>query len=325
MSFSCLTTTHELESLTVKLRRTNPVKDILICSDTSLASEHQRWSVRNVAGNVTVYLKDISLSDDGLYDCQVYNGLDCLKVTQFNLSVIKCKILNSVHATANSSVLLPCSEHSLQNIPTWKIITGHQSTEITQYRPPHKPLNSTERVVKPLYERVRIQGNGSLLIRDAVNTDGSWYRCKVNETTCYEVKLVMKDYGTSHSTKKMDTFSTTCHTCHTADIPVVQTESKTDLSAAVTTNLTVVMTTIVSLCVLISLIICVIHFKKRRSKINRQSTLNCQFSVYYSHIAEGLDVPVYSLVEQSTGTMTTFGAEQTEEASACKPDDIYEK
>ncbi|XP_051722405.1 uncharacterized protein LOC127497747 isoform X2 [Ctenopharyngodon idella] len=218
MSISCLTTTHPLESLTVKLRRTNPVKDILICSDTSPVSEHQRWSVRNDAGNVTLYLKDISLSDDGLYDCQVYNGLDCLKATRFNLSVIKCKILNPVYATAYTSVLLPCSEHSLQNRPdrvTWKIVTGQQSTEITQYRPPHKPSNSKERVPRPLYERARILGNGSLLIRDAVNTDGSWYKCRVNETTCYEVKLVMKDYGTSQSTTKLETLSTTCPTCHT--------------------------------------------------------------------------------------------------------------
>ncbi|XP_048008300.1 uncharacterized protein LOC125243063 isoform X2 [Megalobrama amblycephala] len=197
MSISCLTTSHALDSLTVKLRRTYPTKDILMSSDTSdtPASEHQRWSVRNDAGNVTLYLKDLSLSDDGLYDCQVYNGLDCLKATRFNLSVKKCKILNPVHATAYTSVLLPCSEHSLQNRPdrvTWKIITGQQSTEITQYRPPHKPSNSTERVPRPLYERARILRNGSLFIRDAVNTDGSWYQCRVSEKTCYELKLVMK-------------------------------------------------------------------------------------------------------------------------------------
>jgi len=43
--------------------------------------------VRNDAGNVTLDLKDISLSDDGIYDCQVYNDLDCLKTTQFILRV----------------------------------------------------------------------------------------------------------------------------------------------------------------------------------------------------------------------------------------------
>ncbi|XDV40159.1 hypothetical protein PO909_009291 [Leuciscus waleckii] len=317
MSISCLTTAHTLESLTVKLRRTDQVKDILKYSDNSPALEHQRWSVRNDAGNVTLYLKDISLSDKGHYDCQVYKDRDCLKATQFNLSVIKCKTLDSVHATPKTSVLLPCSEHPLQNRTdqvTWKIVTGDQSINIDQYRPPHKPSNSTERDPRPLYERVRILGNGSLFIRDAVNSDELWYRCRVSEKICYEVKLVVK---VSHSTTKLETLSTTCSTCHTAYSSVVQTKGNIDASSEVTTNLTLlVMVTIVSLCVLITLIICVIiYFKKRRSNINRQTSSDCRFATYYSQIAEEFDVPLYSLVEPSTGTMTTFVAEQ--EAPAC--------
>ncbi|CAM4700037.1 unnamed protein product [Leuciscus chuanchicus] len=278
MSISCLTTTHPLESLTVNLRRTDPVKDILKYSDNS-PLEHQRWSVRNDAGSVTLDLKDISLSDKGHYKCEVYKDWDCLIATLFNLRVKECKTLDSVHATPDSSVLLPCSEHPLQyrtNQVTWKIFHGHQSTEIAQYRPPHKPSNSTERVPRPLYERVRILGNGSLLIRDAVNTDGSWYQCRVSEKTCYEVKLVVK---------VITDVSTTAYS------PVVQTEGNIDASAEVTTNLTaVVMTTIVSLCVLISLIICVIlYFKKRRSNINSQIELNCRCSAYYSEISGGLN------------------------------------
>ncbi|KAL0172216.1 hypothetical protein M9458_032527, partial [Cirrhinus mrigala] len=85
MSISCLTTTHPLESLTVKLRRTSQNKDILIYPDISPASEHQRWSVKKDAENVTLDLKDIRLSDDGLYDCQVYKDQDCLNVIRFNL------------------------------------------------------------------------------------------------------------------------------------------------------------------------------------------------------------------------------------------------
>ncbi|XDV40161.1 hypothetical protein PO909_009293, partial [Leuciscus waleckii] len=194
MSISCLTTTHPLESLTVKLRRTDPVQHILKYSDNS-PLEHQRWSVRNDAGNVTLYLKDISLSDKGHYECEVYKDRDCLNATLFNLRVKECKTLDSVHATPDSSVLLPCSELPLQyrtDQVTWKIFHGHRLIEIAQYRPPHKPSNSTERDPRPLYERVRILGNGSLLIRVAVNTDGSWYQCRVSEKTCYEVKLVMK-------------------------------------------------------------------------------------------------------------------------------------
>ncbi|KAL0172196.1 hypothetical protein M9458_032507, partial [Cirrhinus mrigala] len=85
MSISCLTTTRPLQSLTVKLRRTSQDKDILMYPDISPASEHQRWSVRKDAGNVTLGLKDIRLSDDGLYYCQVYKDQDCLHETRFNL------------------------------------------------------------------------------------------------------------------------------------------------------------------------------------------------------------------------------------------------
>ncbi len=87
MSISCLTTTHSLESLTVKLHKKNQDKDILMYPDISPASEHQRWSVRKDAGNVTLDLKDIRLSDDGFYDCQVYKDQDCLHATNFNLKV----------------------------------------------------------------------------------------------------------------------------------------------------------------------------------------------------------------------------------------------
>ncbi len=88
MSISCLTTTHSLESLTVKLHKSNQDKDILMYPDISPASEHQRWSVRKDTESVTVDLKYIRLSDDGFYECQVYKDQDCLHATRFNLSII---------------------------------------------------------------------------------------------------------------------------------------------------------------------------------------------------------------------------------------------
>ncbi|KTF91827.1 hypothetical protein cypCar_00010671 [Cyprinus carpio] len=325
MSISCQTTPHPLESLTVKLRSIIPLKDILNYPDTSSASEHQRWSVRNDSGNVTFDLKDIRSSDGGLYDCQVYKDQDCLHSTRFNLSIIMCKTLNSVHATLNSSVLLPCSEHPLQNRTeqvTWKVVSGHQLTDINQYRAPYKPSSSTEKPPDPLYQRARQLKNGSLLVRNAGHTDELWYRCRVNEKTCYEIKLVMKAYNTSHST----TLVTTDVVSASADSLAGLAESNSDGSETVTTNLTVVvMTTVVSLCVLILLTVCaILYFKKQRRKTNSQLQLNSQFSVYYSRVAEGFDVPLYSLVEQNTGTMITFGGEQSE-APAYKPDDMYEK
>ncbi len=43
--------------------------------------------MRKDAANVTLDLKDIRLSDGGLYDCQVYKNQDCLHATNFNLKV----------------------------------------------------------------------------------------------------------------------------------------------------------------------------------------------------------------------------------------------
>ncbi|XP_052474529.1 uncharacterized protein LOC128030711 isoform X1 [Carassius gibelio] len=326
MSISCQTTTHPLDSLTIKLRSINQDKVILMSPDISPASEHQRWSVRNDAGNVTLDLKDFRLSDSGLYDCQVYKDQDCLHTTRFNLSIIKCKSLNPVHAMINSSVLLPCSEHPLQNRTepvTWKVVNGHQLTDIYQYRAPLKPSSSTEKAPDPLYMRLRQQNNGSLQIRNAVQTDELWYRCRVNEKTCYEMRLVMKVIA--HNTSRYTTLATIAVVPASPDGLAGLSESNNG-SETVTTNLTVVvMTTVVSLCVLILLTVCaILYFKKQRSKTNSQTELNSLFSVYYSRVAEGFDVPVYSLVERNAGTMTTFGAEQSE-APAYKPDEMYEK
>ncbi|XP_050987545.1 uncharacterized protein LOC127178612 [Labeo rohita] len=266
MSISCITTTHPLQSLTVKLRRTSQEKDILIYPDIFPPSEHQRWSVRKDAGNVTLDLKDIRLSDDGLYDCQVYKGWDCLNIIRFNLKVKECKTLDSVHPTPGSSVLLPCSEHPLQHRTeqvTWKVVIGHQSTDITQYHPPNRPSSSTDKLLRPLYVRARQLNNGSLHIRDVADIDELWYRCSVNEKTCYEVKLLLKVITDAPAP---------------GDNMVGQSEDNSDESEAVTnetvtTNVTVVvMITIVSLSVLISLTVYVIlkYLKKRRPKTDNQ-------------------------------------------------------
>ncbi|XP_026120157.1 uncharacterized protein LOC113099377 [Carassius auratus] len=302
MSISCQTTTHPLDSLTVKLRSMNQDKVILMSLDISPASEHQRWSVRNDTGNVTLDLKDFRSSDSGLYDCQVYKNQDCLQTTRFNLSIIKCKPLNPVHARLNSSVLLPCSEHPLQNRTapvTWKVVNGHELTDITQYRAPFKPSSSTEKPPDPLYMRAKQLNNGSLLINNAVQTDELWYRCRVNEKTCYEMKLVMKD-KTFYSTISTTLSSTVITHAPTtaADKTAGQTTTKNNESE---TYLTVVaMTTVVSLCVLISLTICVIlYFPKQSHKTNSQIDLNCWTTVHYSIISGGFDGPFCSLDEHN--------------------------
>ncbi|XP_073781601.1 uncharacterized protein isoform X2 [Danio rerio] len=303
MSISCLTTTHLLETLTVKLRKNNPVKDILI----SPASEHQKWSVSKHAGNIRLNLKDIQQTDEGLYDCEVYKDQDCLNATRFTLTVKDCTKMKSVTAVSGSAVLLPCSEHPQRNTTdkvTWKVIEGHRSTDITQYRSSSTTSNSTEKLSNPLFERAKQLENGSLVIRDSVKADDLWYRCRVNDTTCYEVKLVIKVPGL------VTAKSTTLFTTVTPKIPAGHSRGNTDTTA---NNLTaVVMSTVVSLLTIISLIICVIVYFKKRKHINNSHKLNRPLSVYYSYVAEGYDVPLYSLVEQTSASMSTFDTRPSE-------------
>ncbi|XP_056331662.1 uncharacterized protein LOC130243507 [Danio aesculapii] len=335
MSISCLTTTHPLESLTVKLHKNNPVKEVLISSDISSASEHERWSVRKHAGNVQLDLKDIQLTDEGLYDCEVYKHQVCLNATRFALTVkgennisetikssqvvlfnlvplvSECKRLEPVSATLGSSVLLPCSEHPQQYTTdqvTWKVIEGHQLIDITQYRSSSKTSSSAEKLLKPLFERARQLENGSLLLRHSVTADELWYHCRVNEKTCYEVKLLIKVVS-DPSTPATSTIG--------------QTQSHEHTHADVKTDPTVVlMATITSLFVLISLIICVsLYFKKRRTKINNQMDLNYRLSMYYSEIPGAFDAPVYSVVNRRTNNDHTW-CEQ-EAAYSCIPDHTY--
>ncbi|XP_073781610.1 uncharacterized protein isoform X2 [Danio rerio] len=274
MSISCLTTTYPLESLMVKLRKNNPVKDILIYPDISPASEHQRWSVRKHAGNVTLGLKDVRLSDEGLYECQVYKDQDCLDATRFILTV----------KVSGSAVLLPCSEHPQRNTAdqvTWKVIEGHESTDITQYRSSSKTSSSTEKLSKPLYERAKQLENGSLLIRDAVKADEQWYQCRVNEKTCCKVKLLIKE-TTLHS---LTTFSTAQLDPSTpSESPVGLLKGNSAALVSMITNLTVVV---------MATITCVIlYFKTRSNKINSQIELNCKSFVCYSEMSGGFDIPL---------------------------------
>nr|XP_055066876.1 uncharacterized protein LOC129448482 [Misgurnus anguillicaudatus] len=182
VSISCHTTTLHSNTFSVKLRRTNP--DEVILQYPNPASQLHRWSVRTDAGHVILDLQNITLLDSGQYECVVNRSLGCT-TTKLSLRVKECKVLDPVWTTEKSAVTLPCSEHL--NV-VWEVIHGDQSTDVNEYS--CKPSDSRNGAPKPLCERVRI--NGSLIIRDVVNTDAQWYRCRVNKMHCYDVKLHVK-------------------------------------------------------------------------------------------------------------------------------------
>ncbi|KAA0703199.1 hypothetical protein E1301_Tti007004 [Triplophysa tibetana] len=297
VSIPCLNTTCNSNTFRLKLRRTNQDTDIL--SYPNISSYHQRWSVRNRTGNVTVDLKDIVLLDAGQYECEVQMHSECI-TTQFNLKVKECKVLNPVWTMPKSDIMLPCPE---QLNVKWEVLHGDKSTEITKYECKHS--EKTQGATKPLCER-SIRNSTSLIIRDVVNNDALWYRCRGNKA-CYDVKLLVKDYETS--SVALSTALSTTDASASAVSNVGQMEESRSSTATVAS--------VLSVFIVASLIICVILYLKIRK---RKTTSQLEFrpnslyiareSVYYSQISEGLQFPSY---QNNSETLVTFG--QTEAAA----------
>ncbi|XP_057196670.1 uncharacterized protein LOC130558330 isoform X2 [Triplophysa rosa] len=238
-----------------------------------------------------------------------HSYLQLLNILIAALSECKeCKVLKPVWTTPKSSITLPCPE--LLNV-TWEVVHGDQSIEITNYSCKHS--QRTQGATKPLCERSK-RNNTSLIIRDVVNSDALWYRCRGNKT-CYDVKLQMKDYETSHETTALSTTVSTDAPA-SAVSNVGQKEDSRSSTAAVAS--------VLSVCIVASLIICVIiYLKIRKSETTSQNEFRqnslyfARDSVYYSQISEGLQFPLYHLLENNSEALTTFGDVQTE-AAACR-------
>ncbi|XP_073728185.1 uncharacterized protein [Misgurnus anguillicaudatus] len=294
VSISCHTTTLHSNTFSVKLRRTNP--DEVVLQYPNPASQLHRWSVRTDAGHVILDLQNITLLDSDQYQCEVHRGLECT-TTKLSLKVKECKVLDPIWTTEKSTVMLPCTEHL--NV-AWEVIHGDQSTGVTRYRCKHS--DSRNGAPKPLCERVRMK-NGSLIIRDVVNTDAQWFRCRVNKMHCYDVKLHVKDPETSDLTTARETFSTavqvTVLTNASASTVSVTRHSEGDWISTAPVS-------VGSLCVIITLIMFgILYLKKTTSETSSKSELSqisylLQDSVYFSQISN-------------------VGAEQTEVAYVQQP------
>ncbi|XP_056618603.1 uncharacterized protein LOC130432993 isoform X2 [Triplophysa dalaica] len=289
VSISCLNTTRNSNTFRLKLRRTNKDTDIL--SYPNISSYHQRWSFTNNTGNVTVDLKDIVVLDAGQYECEVQMNSECI-TTQFYLKVKECKVLKPVWTTPKSEIMLPCPE--LLNVK-WEVLHGDKSTEITKYECKH--TEKTEGATKPLCERSKIVKT-SMIIRDVVNSDALWYRCRGNKT-CYDVKLNVKDYETS-----CVTLSTALSTTDKPD-PTVSNVGQMEDSRSSTATVA----SVLSVCIVASLIICVIlYLKIRKSKttsqieFRRNSLYFARESVYYSQISEVGQTEAAAYVNDSQST-----------------------
>ncbi|XP_014057649.1 uncharacterized protein isoform X2 [Salmo salar] len=202
----CFTSTHRDLETRVKWTKLSPKpEDILVWpDDPSVAHKSERVAFESgadgvVAGNLSLSLRDIRKSDEGLYSCKVWQGWSCVMVKNITLKVKECKILHSVMAAPNGIATLPCLLNMTTGKPqissvSWAEIKGDSEIQILQY--PTDISNQTF-----LGKRVSFRGNlssgdASLALSMVEYSHSQWYRCRLQmgqNERCFEVKLQVKE------------------------------------------------------------------------------------------------------------------------------------
>ncbi|KAJ0066060.1 hypothetical protein NL108_001289 [Boleophthalmus pectinirostris] len=160
-------------------------KVILVSPETPEFSNAKRIKLQLKDRQNVLLLTKVQKSDEGVYNCEIWSGWECILAKNFTLKIKDCSTQDK-KAHVGSVVTLNCSMGNQARV-------YNTSWSMLKYGNP-VPLPNTYQV------------NGStILVRSALTSDSGWYRCNYSlrdtQQRCVDINLQVQEFSTKFAIK----------------------------------------------------------------------------------------------------------------------------